>query len=195
MTDTNNTYVDDEIDEDFSSQPAEQSIVPENELSEINNLLKDKSHKELLNYVSELMIINAEKLDEIQKLQLHTGVDKSYGGFSKRQLIELINKSVNEKNKHVFKENVVQNSEKQLTRDELKKKLRERIGSRQNPMKQLQKIQEQLQNYELEDEDEAGTTKKNKKLNPKKLKNKIMNQMSNLMKNNFSPSNDTPNSV
>lgn len=220
MADTNKEYFDDEIDEDFTSKPVvvdNPSPLSNEELSKVNELVKTKSNKELMEYISQLVSTSADNLTDVQKLQMQNGVSKMYGNCSKKALIEVISKFVNEKNKHVVFQDVTQlktmNEDQKLSREELRQKLRNKIKSRnsRNLNKQLEELQEQLENSDLgqmlnenentnvnndnETEKKTDKKKKKKKIDPKKLQNKLINQMTNLMKNNPSGFSGTPNSA
>jgi len=219
MTDENKVNtIDDEIDEDFTSKPVvvdTPSPLSNEELSKVNNLIRNKSNKELMEYISQLVSTSADNLTDVQKMQMQNGVSKMYGNFSKRALIEVIGKFVNEKNKHVVFNDVTQlktmDEEQKLTREELRQKLRNKIksGNSRNLNKQLEQLQEQLENSDIgqmlnpdsqNENNENGDNKpekkkKKKKIDPKKLQNKLIGQMANLMKNNPSGFNGTPTSA
>lgn len=220
MTDTNKVdKFDDEIDEDFTSKPVvvnTPSPLSNEELSKLNDLVINKSNKELMEYISQLVSSSADNLTDIQKQQMKNGVNKIYGNFSKKALIEVIANFVNEKNKHVVFNDVTQlktmDEEQKLSREELRQKLRNKLksgNSRNNKqsqqLEQLEQLQQQLENFDIgqildQNETTGGNNdnkpkKKKKKIDPKKLQNKLIGQMANLMKNNPSGFNGTPNSA
>lgn len=209
MTDTGGVeHVDNDIDEDFTSKPVVIDIpspLSNEELSKVNNLAKNKSNKELMEYITQLVSSSADNLTDIQKMQMQNGVSKMYENFSKKALIEVIGKFINEKNKHIIFNDVTQlktmNEEQKLSREELRQKLRNKIksGNSKNVNKQLEQLQEQLENSDISQmlnqnettgenivEQKPEKKKKKKKIDPKKLQNKLMGQMVNLMKNNSS---------
>jgi hypothetical protein len=216
MTDTNKVYkFDDEIDEDFTSKPVvvnTPSPLSNEELSKVNDLVKNKSNKELMEYISQLVSTSADNLTDIQKLHMQNGVSKIYGNFSKKALIDVIGNFINEKNKYVVFNDVTQlktmNEEQKLSREELRQKLRNKLKSKNsrnnNQLEQLEQLQKQLENSDISqilnqnettEENNDNKPKKKKKINPKKLQNKLIGQMANLMKNNPSGFNGAPNSA
>lgn len=207
MTDINEIELNDDIDENFTSDPVvidNPSPLTNEELVKVNELVKTKSNKELMEYIYNLVSINADNLTDVQKLQMQNGVNKVYENFSKKSLIEVISKFVNEKNKHVVFDDITKiktmDEEQKLSRDELRQKLRKKIksGNNKNLNKQLEQLQEQLKDSDInqnENENNTEKKKKKKKINPKKLQKEIMGQMANLMKNNLSGFNGTPNSA
>lgn len=211
-----NDDIDDDIDEDFTSKPVvvdTPSPLSNEELSTLNNLIRNKSNKELMEYISQLVSTSADNLTDIQKMQMQNGVSKMYENFSKKALIEVIGKFVNNKNKNVVFNDVTQlktmNEEQKLSREELLQKLRNKIksGNSKNINKQLEQLQEQLENSDINqmfnqnetteenNDNKSEKKKKKKKIDPKKLRNKLMGQMANLMKNNTSGFNGTPTSA
>lgn len=206
--------IDDEIDEDFNQKPVvvdTPAPLSNEELAKMNELIRNKSNKELIDYISQFVLSNTENLSDIQKAQMQHNASKMYDGNSKRALIETITKFINQKNKYIVFNDVAKlktmNEEQKLSRDELRKKLHNKMKSSSKPnlTKMYEKLQEELQNTELGEalnndnveaaEGELKKKKKNKKLDPKKLQNKLVNQMANLMKNNSSGFSGTPTSA
>jgi hypothetical protein len=203
--DTQNNKPDDEIDEEFISSKTSNPVLIENpsplsneELQKLNEMIKNKSNKELLDYVTELVMLNTPG-SYVEKIQMRHNIAKMYSGNSKKMLIEVITKFINQKNKYVIftdSSELKTVTEESLTREELRAKLRNKIGSsNKNSQKMYEQLQEQLsQNPELSDMLNQNQNKKKKKLDPRKLQQQLINQMANLMKN--SPNNNpTPNSA
>ena len=211
-----NFVQDDEIDEDFNQKPVvvdTPAPLSNEQLAKMNELIKNKSNKELVEYISQLVLVNTSNLSDVQKAQMQHNLGKMYDGNSKRALIETITKFINQKNKYIIFDDVTKlktvNEEQKLSREELREKLRNKIksnssSSKQNLTNMYEKLQEELQNTELGEtiksdgvEGELKKKKKNKKLDPKKLQSKLVNQMANLMKNNPSGfgGNNTPTSA
>jgi hypothetical protein len=192
---------DDELDEQFNEKvdntdddKIKQIDIPpplsNEELTKLNELVKTKSNKELVDYITQLVLLNSKKNSDIEKLQIQNNVAKMYTGNSKRCLIEIISKFVNQKNKHIIftdsTELKTMTEKQKLSHDELKEKLRNKLKSKQNMTKMYEELQEQLKGSELGDLINSENTegKKKKKLDPKKLQTKLVNQMANLLKNN-----------
>ncbi len=202
--------LDDQLDEDFNQKPVvvdTPAPLSNDELSKINELIKNKSNKELVDYISKLILTNTDNLSDVQKLQMQHNSNKMYEGNSKRVLIETIGKFINQNNKNIIFDDASKlktMNEEQLSREELRQKLRNKLksnssNSKQNLTKMYEKLQEELQNSELGDSlnpvEENLTKKKKKKLDPKKLQNQLVSQMANLMKNNPGGFSGTPNSA
>ncbi len=197
-TDMQNNKPDDEIDEEFLIENP--SPLSNEELKKLNEMIKNKSNKELLDYVTELVMLNTPGSD-VEKIQMRHNIAKMYSGNSKKMLIEVITKFINQKNKYVVftdSSELKTVTEESLTREELRAKLRNKLhngNSNKNSQKMYEQLQEQLsQNPELSDMLNQNQNKKKKKLDPRKLQQQLINQMANLMKN--APNNNpTPNSA
>jgi hypothetical protein len=206
--------IDDEIDEEFTSKKNNFELptpLSNEELAQMMGILKNKSHKELLTYLKQLLTSNLpENMDGLQKMQIETNIQKKYENASKREIISGINISINNKNKDIIfkqQEKAIFVEEK-LSREELRQKLRNKLKTtshnNNNPHKMYEKLQEELQqlnmgeNNEIQENDnntEEKKKKKNKKIDPKKIQSQLINQMASYIKNNHSSFTGKPTSA
>lgn len=172
---------DDEIDEEFKET---NNVLSNDEMDKINTLLLTKTKSELLEYINKLTSFNN------LNFQLEKGINITYGNNSKKELTKIIKEMVNKKNKYIFFEEPKQNeSEKKLSRDELRKKLHDKM--KMSDKRNLQKMYEKLQDEYLNNQDMTETTntisdkkkKKKKKMDAEKLKKQLINQMTEIVKN------------
>jgi hypothetical protein len=176
-----NDEFDDEIDEDFKDT---KPVLSNDDIDKINTLLTTKTKSELLEYINKL-----SSFDNLN-FQLQKGINMAYGNNSKKELITIIKGLINNKNKSVFFEETKQNEpQEKLSREELRKKLHDKMkmSDKRNLQKMYEKLQDEyLNNQETTETNNTSTDKKKKKkkkIDPEKLKKELINQMTEIVKN------------
>jgi hypothetical protein len=169
---------DNELDETFDV-PAKEPIdfkmpdpLTEDELKQLTELMKTKSNKELSTLILDVSIKNNPTMNDTQKMQLCENLKTNISSMSKRDLINVMCKIVNQQNKKlVFDDESnlkTMTTAQKLSREELIEKLKQKRML--NDKKKVQQIIEKLQEQnETENTEQSENTEKQ---NAKKKKNK-----------------------
>jgi hypothetical protein len=196
---TNTVDIDDDIDESFDDKPKVVEVpelLSNEDLDKIHTLMKTKSNKEIIEIITKLVSTDTNQT-EFQKIQVQSGLLKNLGSSSKRDLLNMLDTIVTEKNKHVIFESssklqTVSDNNKQ-SNDELRKKLHQKIqmSNKKNQQQMYEKLMEQFQQSQKDSENQPNQSnetglkpKKKKKINNKLFQDDIVNQMAELLKNN-----------